>query len=267
MVRQMVAGGLPVEAATTEYSPSQFEVNLSAGDALSAADQVVRYKAAVREIAEAHGAMATFMAKYDGNVGGSSGHLHQSLWDAEGHNLFAPGPSDEVLSATGRHYLAGLLATMADLTALFCPTVNSYKRKVAWSFVPTTATWGVDNRTTGLRAITGEPTSVRIEHRLPGADANPYLVIAACLAGGIYGIEHELEPPAAVVGNAYELGPEEAVPLPETLEEAVSRLDESKVARLGEPFVEYFVTTRRAEVAAWQSVVTDWERRRYFEVI
>lgn len=267
IVARMAAIGIPVEAATTEYSPSQFELNLRYTGALAAADQVVRFKAGVREIAETHGTVATFMAKYDAALGGSSGHIHQSLWNSEGQNCFA-GPDGE-LSGIARHYLAGLVATMADFTALFCPTVNSYKRTTPYTFVPTTATWGGDNRTTGLRTLTGKPTATRIEHRRPGADANPYLAIAACLAGGVYGIEHELEPPPPVTGNAYDLGPDDGAALPATLEEAVGRLEGSKLARelLGEAFIEHFLATRRAEIAASRAAVTDWERKRYFDLI
>jgi glutamine synthetase len=160
IVRQMAAIGIPVEAATIEYSPSQFELNLRYTGALSAADQAVRFKAGVREIAETHGLVATFMPKYDTALGGSSGHIHQSLWDTQGRNVFAG--LDGNLSDIARHYLAGLLATMTDCSALFGPTVNSYKRTTPMSFAPTTATWGVDNRTTGLRALTGS-------RRLPGS--------------------------------------------------------------------------------------------------
>jgi glutamine synthetase len=267
IVRQLAAIGIPVEAATTEYSPGQFELNLRYTGALAAADQVVRFKSGVREIAETHHCVATFMAKYDATSGGSSGHIHQSLWSADGQSAFA-GP-DGGLSDIAHHYLAGLIATMADFTALFCPTVNSYKRTTPYSVAPTTATWGCDNRTTGLRTLTGKPSATRIEHRRPGADANPYLAIAACLAGGLYGIEHELEPPPPVAGNAYELPAEENLLLPATLEDAVARLDGSKLARelLGEAFIEHFLTTRRAEIAASRTAVTDWERTRYFDLI
>lgn len=267
IVGQLGASGIPVQAAGTEYSAGQFELNLQATDALTAADQVIRFKAGVREIAEAHGMLATFMAKPDAELSGSSGHVHQSLWDAERNNAFAGGA--EGLSTLGTHYLAGLLATLGDLKAVYCPTVNSYKRTRPWSFVPTTATWGLDNRTVGLRVLGGSPAAARIEHRLPGADANPYLVIAACLAAGLHGIEQELEPPPPVAGNAYELTPNQATRLPETLDEAVDLLDRSKPARtlLGEAFVEHFVTTRRHEVATARAAVTDWERRRYFDVI
>lgn len=268
IVSDLRAAGVPVDAANIEYSPGQFELNLPAADPLTAADRVVMYKHAVRELAAGHGLAATFMAKYDANLSGSSGHIHQSLWDDRGNPLFAaPAGADRPTSVLGGRYLAGLLATMADLTAITCPNVNSYKRTMPWSFAPTTVSWGIDNRTAALRVIPGG-ADARIEHRLPGADANPYLAIAACLAGGLHGIEQELEPPEPV-GNAYELGPDAAVPLPATLDEAVAGLDASKLARqlLGEQFVDHFVASRRAEVAASRSAVTDWERRRYFDLV
>jgi glutamine synthetase len=140
---------------------------------------------------------------------------------------------------------------------------------VPWTFAPTNVSWDVDNRTCAVRALPGAGGAARVEHRLPGADANPYLAIAACLAGGLYGIERELDPPDPVGANAYGLGPEAAAALPATLDEAVTSLDGSKLARrlLGEPFVDHFVATRRAEVAAARAAVTDWERRRYFELV
>lgn len=267
IVRSLIAAGVPVEGANTEYSPSQFELNLHAGGAVDTADHVVRFKAGVREIAESHGTTATFMAKYAADRGGSSGHIHQSLWDANGGNVFAADAGGE-LSATGRQYAAGLLATMADCTALLCPTINSYKRLSPWSFAPTTATWGDDNRTCGLRVVSGSEAVARVEHRLPGADANPYLAIATCLAGGLYGIEHELDPAPFITGSGYDID-DETLRLPSTLDEALARLENSKIARelLSEDFIEHFLATRQAEVVAHRAAVTDWERRRYFELI
>jgi glutamine synthetase len=230
---------------------------------LTTADQAVMFKHAVREIAAAHGLSATFMARCDEQLGGSSAHIHQSLAETTGANLFASDPA--VLD----RWLAGLLATMADLTALCCPTVNSYKRTIPGSFAPTTATWGEDNRTAALRVIRGEQAAHRIEHRLPGADANPYLAIAACLAGGMHGIDNDLLPPPPVTGNAHELDAESGLALPPDLGAAVDRLAESKLAAdlLGAEFVAHFLAGRRAELAAAAAAITDWERLRYFELI
>lgn len=269
MVRHMSDYGISLEAANTEYGPGQFEINMHHDTAMAAADHVVMYKEGVREIGALHGAVATFMAKYRSDWAGSSGHIHQSLWTADGANAFADPQRPGALSSLAGRYAAGQLATMGDVTALLCPTVNSYKRKVAYTWSPTTATMGLDNRTTALRLVPGSPGSCRIEHRLPGADANPYLAIAAIVAGGLHGIERDLTPPAALEVNAYGLGPDEVVTLPRTLDEAVDVLQESKVARqlLGDTFVDHFVATRRWELGQAHQAVTDWERRRYFEMI
>jgi glutamine synthetase len=265
--KQMQRYGIVVETSHTEYGPGQFEVNLHYSDALDVADQVSLYKAGVKEIAAKHGLMVTFMAKFDHKLVGSSGHLHQSLWDMEGHNLFAP-KDGEPISELGGHYAAGLIETMAEMTVFFCPTLNSYKRKRPLTWSGTTATWGVDNRTVALRVIPAGPKASRIEHRTPGADANPYLAIAAAVAGGLYGVEKRLQPPEMVRGNAYELA-DPSLLLPETLDQAVEALDRSKRARefLGAEFVDHYLQTRRWELECERNTVTDFERSRYFEVI
>lgn len=266
LARGLAGSGVAVGELHTEFGPGQFELNLEAADPIAVADQVIVYKTGVREIARSHGLIATFMAKPDSAGSGSSAHVHQSMWDAHGRNVFAG--DDGTLSTAGRQFLAGQLATMADLTTLSRPTVNSYKRATPYSFAATTATWGTDNRTTGLRVLVEDVAHTRIEHRLAGADANPYLVLAAHLAGGLHGVEAELEPPPPT-GDAYALPPDPATALPADLAEAVERLDASKLARalLGEAFVEHFATTRRHEVAMARAAVTDWERNRYFDVV
>lgn len=259
IVADLATAGIEVEAANPEFGVGQFELNLPATDPLTAADTAVRFKHAVREIAAARGLSATFMARYDGESSASSGHIHQSLW-RDGVNVFAEDPG--VRSA----YLAGLLASMAELAVVFCPSPNSWKRIVPDSLVPTTATWGLDNRTVALR-VTGAGAAARVEHRLPGADANPYLAIAACLAGGLYGLEHGLEPPPLTAGNAYAVTDESAA-LPRTLEAALRAAEPGKLLAglLGAEFAEHFLAMRRAELTASQTVVTEWERTRYFEL-
>lgn len=268
IVGQLMEYGIMLEAANTEYGPGQFEINMRYNTAMAAADNVVIFKQGVREISAAHGAVSTFMAKYRSDWPGNSGHIHQSLW-ANGANAFANRDGSGQLSDLAGKYAAGQVATMPEVTALMCPTVNSYKRKVAYTWAPTTATVGIDNRTTALRLIPGGPKACRIEHRLPGADANPYLAIAAAVAGGLYGIDQGVEPATPLDGNAYELGPDRVTHLPTTLDQAVEVLSESKVARqlLGDAFVDHFVATRRWELARYHGEVTDWERRRYFEMI
>jgi len=225
-------------------------------------------------VAQRRGLLATFMAKWNSNLPGCSGHIHQSLAARQGNkngnkNLFYAVSGGEVpgMSRLMRQYLAGQMALMRDFTVLFCPTVNSYKRIVpgtlAWA--PANVTWGIDNRTTALRAILTGAKSTRVEHRLPGADSHPYLALAASLASGLHGIEHGLELPAATV-NAYD---SDGPPLPCTLEEATALFRVSAAAKewFGEEFVEHYATTREWEARQFRKAVTDWELERYFEII
>lgn len=267
--RAMVQYGVPLEGCNSEAGPGQYEISLRYADALTAADQAMLYKVGVKEIAAQRGYLASFMAKYHPEWSGSSGHIHQSLGGGEYANIFHSDESDDRLSDAARWYAGGLLATMREFTAFFCPTVNSYKRKLVGSWASTTATWGVDNRTTGLRVINSNPKAARLEHRLAGADANPYIAVAASIAAGLWGIENRVEPPALCRGNAYELHGGDVTVLPWTLEEAVEALDGGTLARelLGREFVDHFVATRRWELECARSAVTDWERARYLEMI
>lgn len=261
---EMNAYGVPVEASNTEYGPGQVEINIAHCPPLEAADRVLLYKDGVRQIAEKHGYVACFMAKLSGDGAGSSGHIHQSirpLEKPEENAFWDPGGRCE--SALMRKAIAGQVAAMPELTLFCCPTVNSYKRTVEGSWAPTSASWGRDNRTTALRVIAREPGSCRIENRLPGADANPYLAIAACIAGALDGIEQDRTLPEPIVGNAYEQAP---VALPASLEEAIAALEEGAVSRaaFGDEFVDHFLATRRWERDRHREAVSDWERRRYF---
>jgi glutamine synthetase len=207
------------------------------------------------------------MAKYDDRIDGCSGHLHQSLWSLDGErNLFwdagAPHHATELL----RSYIAGLAATLPELMALYAPNVNSYKRLVEGSWAPTNVTWGIENRTCALRAILSGESAARVENRTPGADVNAYLGFAASLAGGLYGIERGLPCPEPVAGDAYKSN--EGPRLPRTLREAIELFESSEVAReyLGAAFVEHYAAMRRWECDQYDRAVTDWERRRYFEM-
>ncbi|HTM47936.1 MAG TPA: glutamine synthetase family protein [Bryobacteraceae bacterium] len=264
LFEQLAGFGIPLEGLHTETGPGVYEAAIAVDDALAAADKAALFKTAVKEIASRHGVTPTFMAKWSADLPGSSGHLHQSLWDAEGRrNLFSDGAGG--MSAVMRHYIGGLVANLPDLAAVFCPTVNSYKRTVPGAWAPINATWGVDNRTTAIRAIPGGAKSTRVELRLTGADINPYLAMAASLAAGLDGVERESPPPAPVV-NAY-CG--EATPLPRTLADATARFRSSQVARrwLGDEFVEHYAGTREWESRQFDKAVTDWELARYFESI
>jgi glutamine synthetase len=264
---QLAVAGIPVEASNPETGPGQFELNIRYDDALKAADDAFLYKNGVKEIAARHGLMASFMAKPRRDWAGSSCHVHQSLWEMHaGHNSFVGHEHGRGLSQTGRHYAAGLLATMREFTALFAPIPNSYKRFTPYSWAGTSVSWSYENRSTGIRAIAGHQADTRLEHRLPGADTNPYIVIAACLAGGLHGIEQKIEPPPAYEGDAYATSQLEAVPV--TLEEAVGLLERSAVApeMLGEDFVRHYALMKHFEAEKYRQQVSEWEIRRYAEM-
>lgn len=265
---QLRAAGIYIEAYNSEHGPGQFEVNIRHDDALKAADQAIMLKNAIKEIASRHGHTATFMAKLDPSWAGSSGHLHQSLKDTDGTPSFA---SDlpATLSDIGQQYLAGVVELARDMTALYLPTVNSYKRSEGGSWAGSTATWGLDNRTVAIRSIPSSGKAARIENRVPGADANPYLVIAANVASGLHGIRHALKPPAETIGNGYEVENAAEIALPGSLGAAVDVFAASSRTRelLGDQFVDHFAATRRWEINQFGKAVTDWELRRYLEVI
>lgn len=263
---QLAAYDLEVEGFHTETGPGVYEAAIRYDLLLRAADKAALFKVALKELGARLGILPTFMAKWNGSLPGSSGHVHQSLWSKDGgENLFFDPAAPHGMSRLMRHYLAGQLALMPELVSFFAPTVNSYKRMVPGTWAPNTATWGLENRTTALRVIPGGPKATRIEYRLCGADANPYLAMAAALASGLYGIERELELPEMTEGSAYEKAASQ--PLPHSLEEATRRLRESRVARevLGEDCVDHFVRTREWEVREFNRAVTQWELDRYFE--
>jgi glutamine synthetase len=247
--------GLGVEACAPEAGPGQFEVNVRAAPALQAADEAFLLKSAVKEIAARQGLLATFMAKPRSDWPGSSCHLHLSLRDGT--------------SAAMGHVIGGLLEGMAELTAIFAPTPNSYRRLTRYSWAATTATWSVDNRSAGVRAIGDDDGIARVEHRLAGADANPYLAAAAALAAGLDGVRRASQPPPPVDGDVYALAGGAVPALPATLGAATDLLERSALARdwLGDDVVDHCVAMRRAELAAQSAAVTDWETARYLEAL
>ncbi|AKU91887.1 glutamine synthetase family protein [Vulgatibacter incomptus] len=270
LVHELVEGcrgfGIPVEAIHTETGPGVYEAAIEYGDILEAADRAALFKTAAKELCRKHGVMACFMAKWNAELPGCSGHVHQSLWSLDGErNLFSDPKAPGGISRTLRHFLAGQVELMPELTALVAPTVNSYKRYVPGVWAPLNASWGHENRTCALRVITGGDAT-RIEHRQPAADSNPYVTMAALLAAGLHGIERELEPPPPSRADASSGG---AHPLPRTLEEAIARLDRSEHARelLGAEFVDHYLRTREWEARQFQRAVTSWELERYFEII
>jgi glutamine synthetase len=253
--------GIELEAFHIEYGPAQIEVIPEYGDALEMADKTLIIKNAIKEIARKHGLYATFMAKPWAGESGSGYHVHQSLWDLEKKkNIFAENES------IAYSYLAGLVQNARDFMVLGSPSINSYKRFTDHSFAPTKVTWGNDNRTVSTRSLLGTGNGSRFEHRTGSADANPYLIIAASLAAGLYGIENKLVPPSATNSNAYLK--EEADILPNTLEKALNYLESSQIAGeyFGEKFIKLFLTLGRHEVELYNLAVTDWERNRYLEM-
>lgn len=261
MRNQLVEFGIPVEASNTEYAPGQVEVNVRYGEAMSTADAAVLFRNAVKEIAAQHGYLASFMAKIESGQSGSGLHLHHSLW-RDGANVFA---ADGRLSELGRHYLAGLQAHMADFTLFGSPTPNAFKRRSAYTFCPTSASWDTDNRTTGLRVIEGPDSAVRIEQRDGSADANPYLIMAAQIAAGIDGIERDLEPGPKQVGDAY-AAPSGSL-LPTTIGQAIALLEKSELARktFGDQMLAVRIGLARHEDTTINSHVSDLERARYLD--
>ncbi len=264
LIDQLASFNVPLEGFHTETGPGVYEASICVDEGISAADKAALFKTAVKEIAGRHGAIPTFMAKWNAELPGSSGHLHQSLCSAkDGTNLFFENGGPSTLM---KHYIAGLVAFLPELMPMIAPTVNSYKRTVPGTWAPVNSTWGDDNRTTAVRSISGSPKSTRIELRLSAADMNPYLAMAASLAAGLEGVERKLAPPAPIV-NAYTT--QGSAPLPRDLAEAALRFRNSDVARkwFGEEFVDHFAGTRDWEIRQYQRAVTDWELHRYFESV
>ena len=266
---QLTAFGIPIEGLHTETGPGVYEAAILYGPALEAADRAVLFKSGVKEIALRHGVIASFMAKWNEHLPGCSGHVHQSLWNADKNkNLFYDAGQSNKISSLMESYIAGQLYCLPQILPMYAPTINSYKRLVEGAWAPTTCTWGIDNRTTALRALPQGSASCRLETRVVGSDSNPYLAVAACLASGLYGIEKgmKLEQPNTE-GNGYadlRFGR-----LPANLWEASKAMKESDVAKelFGETFVNHFCGTREWEWRQHAKAVTDWELRRYFEII
>jgi glutamine synthetase len=271
-IRNLVdASAIPVEFSKGEWGPGQHEINLRYAPALEMADRHVLYKLAAKEIARSADHCLTFMAKFDAGLAGSSLHVHMSLQDDAGRPCFpgegAPLPGSTLCGSDSfRFFLGGLLARARELAWFFAPNVNSYKRYRAGTFAPTGIAWSGDNRTAGFRVV-GSGPSLRVECRIPGADANPYLVYAALLAAGLDGIERRLDPGPPFEGDVYAAADVPRVPT--TLAAAIAELEGSAFARraFGDDVVDHLLHFARTEQAAFEGVVTDFERARYFERI
>ncbi len=261
----MDGAGMYVESAKGECNLGQHEIAIKYAEAVECCDNHVVYKNGSKEIAAQEGMSISFMAKYD-QRDGSSCHIHISLCDLEGESvLFGDGTGDKKnFSPVFEHFIAGQLAGLRELTLLLAPNINSYKRYVEGSFAPTAVKWGRDNRTCALRVVGHSPSSLRVENRVPGADANPYLAVSALIAAGLHGIENELPLEGVFEGNAYE---SDASRVPSTLREAKDLFTESALAReaFGDTVVDHYTHMAEVELAAFESTVTDWERVRGFE--
>jgi glutamine synthetase len=252
---------IPTTSALAEYGPGQYEVNLRhAPDALRVCDEALRFKRAVKSVSRAFGCEATFLPKPYRDMAGSGLHIHVSLLDANGRNIFAA--ANPLDSAPLRQVIAGTLTTLGDGMALCAPGPNSYRRFRAEAYVPLHPTWSINNRGSAIRVPASDPDNLRIEHRLAGADANPYLVLAWVLSGMLYGLERKLEPPTVLTGNAYTQGGD---PLPITWPQAIDQFGRSEFARisLGEKFVNLFTVVKRAEMEEFNSFITPLEIARY----
>lgn len=261
--------GVPLEGLHTETGPGVYEAAITYSEILEAADRAVLFKSAVKQIAGSHGVVATFMAKFNENLPGCSGHIHQSIWNADKkRNLFYDKSKPDGTSSLMESYIAGQLYCLPFILPMVAPTVNSYKRLVEGAWAPTTLTWGIDNRTTALRVLPGGAQSTRLETRVVGSDSNPYLAVAACIAAGLYGIKNKLQlTTPATKGNGYtDLA--NGV-FPKNLWEATQAMKQSAIAKelFGVPFVDHFTATREWEWRQFSKVVTDWELKRYLEII
>ena len=258
----MTGAGMFVESAKGECNPGQHEIAFRYAEALTTCDNHSVYKTGAKNIAAQQGRSLTFMAKYDQREGNSC-HIHLSLRGAGDDAAVMAGGGEHGFSRLMEHFLAGQLAHVRDLTLLYAPNINSYKRYAAGSFAPTTVAWGRDNRTCALRVV-GHGHSLRVENRVPGGDVNPYLAVAGMIAAGLDGIDRELSLEAEFQGNAY--GADRAQ-VPGTLRDAATLFAASDLANtaFGQDVVKHYLNAARIEIEAFDAAVTDWERRRGFE--
>jgi glutamine synthetase len=267
LMDDMGAFGVPIEGLHTETGPGVYEAAIAFSGALEQADRAILFKTGAKEIGKRFGVMPSFMAKWNQSLPGCSGHIHQSLSDGKA-NLFYDAKHPRRMSKLFESYLAGQVACLMEFAPLFWPTINSYKRLVDGFWAPVKPTWGLDNRTASFRVIAGSPKATRLETRCPGADVNPYLAMAAVIAAGLHGVEQGLKLTAPPITGTNQ-GAEHIARAPRTLIETTRVFQQSAIARdwLGDTFVDHFAATREWEHRQWQDAVTDWELKRYFEII
>jgi glutamine synthetase len=273
VLARLEALGIPVEGWHDEAAPAQFEINLDPTDPLTACDHVVRAKQVMREVAIDQGRVVTFMAKPSEEYGNGL-HVHHSLTRHGEPVFYAP---DGTMSDTTRHWLGGLMASAAAATSFLCPNVNSYRRMIGFAAAPTVVSWGEDNKSAALRVLSESPNAARIEYRVAGGDANPYLVLAVALASGIAGLRAAAPLPEPITVSGWGLPPEGYPHLPTTITRAAEALeaDPGLASVMGEDFVRFWINTRRWEWLMFNTTggdptanaVTNWELDRYFELI
>ena len=261
MRRHLTTVGIPIEQSNPEYAAGQVEVNIRYDEALIAADRVVTFRGLVKELGNSHGYHATFMSKPFFAESGNGFHVHHSLWK-DGENQMA---DNGTLSEIGRHYLAGLQKYMAEMSMVSATTPNAYRRRQPYSFCPTNNTWGIDNRTVGLRVILGNDSAVRVEKRDGSADCNPYLLLALEIAAGLKGIEDSLEPTSETVGNGYEVEGHQSIPTDLGTAVALARESGLMAEVLGPDLLEILIQQSEREIEFIGNQVTPVEIERYLE--
>jgi len=271
--RELLALGetmdFPLEGLHEETGPGVLEAAITVDKGLAAADKASLFKSFTKILAQRRDMMATFMARWSPDWPGQSGHIHMSLLDTGGAGVFHDAGKPDGMSDIMRQFVGGQQKCMGELLAMIAPTVNSFTRLIPGFWAPTEASWGVDNRTCALRVITGSEKSQRVEFRIAAADANPYIILSAALASGLWGIENQIEPESPVTGNAYDKKFPKRLALPRTLWEAAQALKTSRMARdwFGDEFVDHYAATREWEEREFRKHITDWEMERYFEII
>ena len=267
LMDQLLLFRVPIEGLHTETGPGVYEAAIQFSDALECADRGVLFKSGAKEIGASFGITPSFMAKWSAQYPGCSGHVHQSLTDGK-KNLFFDSKNKSGMSKLFESFLAGQIAVLMEFAPMFWPTVNSYKRLVDGFWAPVKPTWAVDNRTASFRVIPGSSKSTRLETRCPGSDINPYLAVAALLAAGLHGIEKKMKLTTPPITGTNQ-GAENIPRAPRSLKETTDIFRRSDIARdwFGDTFVDHFAATRDWEWRQWQDAVTDWELKRYFEVI
>ena len=260
---------MEIEGLHTETGPGVIEAAIKVDEALASADKASLFKTFTKILAQKNNRMATFMAKWSPDWPGQSGHIHISLQNAEGKSVFYDANKEHGMSDAMRWFIGGQQKLMPELLSMIACTVNSYTRLIPGFWAPTSASWGIENRTCALRAIPGSEKSQRVEYRISAADINPYIAMAASIGSGIWGIENQIEPTEPVVGSSYEQKFADELALPRTLMEAAEKLRSSTAARdlFGDEFVEHYAATREWEERESRKAITDWQLQRYFEII